>query len=76
MFSHEVVRTYFDQLHHIQTNVISLPTALDLMIFLNYEGQIDQKSDFEIRLFQELSDHVLSANFKPKELCFIWMYLR
>jgi len=73
-FSYNVVRVFFDQLHQVTTNKVSLLDALELMVFCNHEGQIDQKSDFEIRLYEELKHQILKKD--AKQLCFIWMYLR
>ena len=59
-FSYNVVRIFFDQLHQVTTNKVSLLDALELMVFCNYEGQIDQKSDFEARLYEELHHQILT----------------
>ena len=75
-FSYKVVRLFFDQLHDITSNEVSLLEALELMVFLNHEGQIDQKSDFETRLYEDLSDQILTKIEDRKELCYIWMFLR
>ena len=75
-FSYNVVRIFFDQLHHVTTNEVSLLDALELMVFCNHEGQIHQKSDFETRLYADLSDQILAVIKDPKELCFVWMFLR
>ena len=48
-FSFKVVRIFFDQLHGVRTNVISLEDALELMVFCNHLGQIDQKSNWFAR---------------------------
>ena len=71
-----MVKLFFDQLHDITTNEVSLLEALELMVFCNHEGQIDQKSDFETRLYADLSDQILTKIEDPKELCYIWMFLR
>ena len=75
-FSYNVVRVFFDQLHQVTTNKVSLLDALELMVFCNHEGQIDQKSDFETRLYEELRHQILTKMKDSKQLCFIWMYLR
>ena len=75
-FSYQVVRIFFDQLHGVTVNTISLTDALELMIFCNYEGQIDQKSDFETRLYNELCKKITDEIKDPVELCFIWLFLR
>ena len=89
-FSHKVVKLFFDQLHHVTTNEVSLIDALELMVFCNHQGQIDMNSEFETRLYQDLSDQIMMivatnhwksfdimANIKDsKELCFVWMSLR
>ena len=75
-FSYKVVRIFFDQLHHVTSNEVSLPDALELMVFCNHEGQIDQKSDFETQLYHDLLHQMLEKIEDSKQLCFIWMYLR
>ena len=71
-----MVRVFFDQLHGVQVNKVSLMDALELMLFCNYEGQIDQKSDFEIRLYDELCMKITDEIKDPVQLCFIWLFLR
>ena len=71
-----MVRIFFDQLHHVTTNEVSLLDALELMLFCNCEGQIDQKSDFETRLYEDLRRQILTKMNDSKQLCLIWMYLR
>ena len=70
------MRIFFDQLHGVTVNTISLTDALELMIFCNYEGQIDQKSDFETRLYDELCEKITDEIKDPVKLCFIWLLLR
>ena len=74
-FSSRVVKLFFDQLHQVTTNEVSLLDALELMVFCNHEGQIDQKSDFETRLYEDLLHQILTK-LNSKELCCIWIYLR
>ena len=75
-FSYKVVRVFFDQLHDVTTNELSLLDTLELMVFCNHEGQVDQKSDFETRLYEDLRHQILTNVTDSKQLCFIWMYLR
>ena len=75
-FSYKVVRLFFDQLHDETTNRISLLDALELMVMCNHQGQIDQKSDFETRLYKELRHQILTQIKDSKQLCHIWMFLR
>ena len=75
-FSYKVVRIFFDQLHHVTSNEVSLPDALELMVFCNYEGQIDQKSEFETQLYKDLRHQILAKIKDSRQLCFIWMFLR
>ena len=58
------------------TNEVCLIDALELMVFCNHQGQLDMKSDFETRLYQDLTDQILAKVKDSKELCFIWMFLR
>ena len=75
-FSFKVVRIFFDQLHGVQTNLISLEDALELMVFCNHLGQMDQKSDFETRPYDEMCESILDKIKNPKHLCLIWLFLR
>ena len=50
------VRKVFDLLHGLDVEKITLATAVEIMIFCNYDGKITQKSEFETNLFQTLSD--------------------
>ena len=75
-FSYNVVKVFFDQLHHVTTNEVSLIDALELLVFCNHQGQLDMKSGFETQLHEELSDQILAKMKNPKELCCIWLYLR
>ena len=75
-FSYNVVRIFFDQLHQVTTNEVSMLDALELMVFCNFDGQIDLGSDFETRLFDDIHHQLLRNIKNSKQLCFIWMYLR
>ena len=75
-FSYNVVRIFFDQLHGVKVNSISLIDALELMVFCNHLGQIDRKSDFETRLYDELCKNITDMINDPQKLCFIWLFLR
>ena len=75
-FSFNVVRIFFDQLHGVQTNTVSLEDALEIMVFCNHLGQIDRKSNFETRLYDELCKSIMDTIKVPKQMCFIWLFLR
>ena len=60
----------------MKTNKISLTDALELMVFCNHLGQIDQKSSFETRLYDELCKKITDEIKDPEQLCFIWLFLR
>jgi hypothetical protein len=46
------------------------------MVFCNHLGQIDQKSNFETRLYDELCKNITDDIKDPTKLCFIWLFLR
>ena len=71
-----MVRIFLDQLHGVRVNSISLTDALELMVFCNHLGQIDRKSDFETRLYDELCKSITDNIKDPQQLCFIWLFLR
>ena len=58
------------------TNEVSLLDALELMVFCNHEGQVDQGSEFETRLYEDLLGQILEKIKDSKQRCLIWMYLR
>ena len=60
----------------MKVNTISLVDALELMVFCNHLGQIDRKSDFETRLYDELCKKITDEIKDPEHLCFIWLFLR
>ena len=60
----------------MKTKKISLTDALELMVFCNHQGQIDQKSEFETRLYDELCKKVTDKIKDPKNLSLIWLFLR
>ena len=60
-FSYKVVKLFFDQLHHVTTIEVSLIDALELMMFCNHQGQMDMNSEFETRLYQDLSDQIMPS---------------
>ena len=64
------VRKVFDLLHGLDIEKITLATAVEIMIFCNYDGKITQKSEFETNLFQTLSDQIGNdfANAHPLTL--------
>ena len=70
------MRIFFDQLHGVKDNSISLVDALELMVFCNHEGQVDQKSEFETRLYDELCTKITDEINDPHQLSLIWLLLR
>ena len=60
----------------MKTNVISLTDALELMIFCNHLGQIDQESSFETKLYDELCKKITDGIKDSEQMCFIWLFLR
>ena len=60
----------------MRTNELSLTDALELMVFCNHLGQIDQKSNFETRLYDEICKKVIGVIKDPEQLCIIWLFLR
>ena len=61
-------------MHGLDVEKITLATAVEIMIFCNYDGKITQKSEFETNLFQTLSDLIgnfslTSDQFNPELSC-------
>ena len=53
-FDYATVRTMFDLLYLKVAESVDLKTILELMILLNNENQITEKSNFEVRLLEDI----------------------
>ena len=53
-FDYVTVRTMFDLLYLKVAESVDLKTILELMILLNNENQITEKSNFEVRLLEDI----------------------
>ena len=47
-----MINTFFNILHGIEQKDVPLAVALEMTIFLGYDGQLEQDSDMEIELFE------------------------
>ena len=53
-FGYVTVRTIFDLLYVQEAESVDLETILEVMIWLNFENQIAEKSVFEVRLLEDI----------------------
>ena len=53
-FDYVTVRTIFDLIYEKEAASIDLATTLELMVLLNYENQINEKSNFEVKLLEDI----------------------
>ena len=53
-FDYVTVRTIFDLLYLKEARSVDLETVLEVMIWLNFENQIAEKSNFEVRLLEDI----------------------
>ena len=53
-FGYVTVRTIFDLLHLKEAESVDLETVLEVMIWVNFENQIAEKSNFEVKLLEDI----------------------
>ena len=53
-FDYVTVRTIFDLLYLQEAESVDLETILEVMIWLNFENQIAEKSNFEVKLLEDI----------------------
>ena len=53
-FEYATVRTMFDLIYEKEADSIDLATMLELMVLLNFENQITEKINFEVKLLEDI----------------------
>ena len=71
-----MVKLFLDTLHGIVTNRVSLVVALELAIFLGFDGQLKQNSDLEMELFKNIVDQLKQRKMTKIENALIWLYVK
>ena len=63
------IRTVYDSLHGISKKVIPLSNAVEIMAYCLVDGKVEQESEFEMNLYNELLEQLreMKAGF-PKGL--------
>ena len=54
-FRYATIRTIFDYLHGIDFEDVELSVGIEILAWTNFEGQIDQESDAETKIFNEFA---------------------
>ena len=54
-FRYKTIRTIFNYLHGIDFEDVELSVGIEILAWTNFEGQIDEESDTETKIFNELA---------------------
>ena len=54
------IRTVYDCLHGISAEGIPLPNAIEIIAYCMVDGKLEQDSEFEINLYNDLVDQLKS----------------
>ena len=65
------IRKVFDSLHGITDNSIPLSNAVEIMAYCLVDGKVDQDSEFETELYNELVEQLreMKAGFYSLKTC-------
>ena len=63
-------------MHGIPITDITFVVALELAIFLGYDGQLKQNSDLEIELFTSIVEQMKKINMTKMENALVWLYVK
>ena len=74
--AHRVVRLFFDILHGIDRADVPMVDALEFAIFLGYDGQLEQKSGMETRLFRSVIEQLKKTEMTNTENALMWLYVK
>ena len=71
-----MISTFFNVLHGIEQKDVPLVVALEMAIFLGYDGQLKQDSVMEIELFQSTIDQLKNTKMSKIENALIWLFVK
>ena len=57
-FQKSSIRTVYDSLHGISNNKIPLSNAVEIMTYCLVDGKVEQQSEFEKNLYNELVEQL------------------
>lgn len=69
------VRLFFDILHGIN-QCVSLGDTLELGVLIGFDGQLKQKSDMEMSIFNSVLRHLVDEKLDGKEQALVWLYVK
>ena len=61
MFRKSSITKIYDALHGISTENIELSEVIEIMVYCVVDGKIDQKSEFECRLYEYLLEQLMNT---------------
>ena len=64
--------TILNPIYSLGSDQVKLETILELVIFIDYEGQLKQESLFEGRIHQDLVEILKSARVNETERVLMW----
>ena len=71
-----VVKTFLDILHGIKITDVTFMVALELAIFVGFDGQLKQDSAMEMELFASVIKQLKQANMTKIENALVWLYVK
>ena len=71
-----MVKLFFDILHGIKVSDVSFVVALELAVFLGFDGQLKQNSDLEMELFTNIVEKLKESNMTKMENALVWLYVK
>ena len=74
--SESVLKLFFDILHGIRVSDVTVIVALELAIFLGYDGQLKQNSDMEKELFTSTIEQLMKTKMTKVENALMWLYVK
>ena len=63
-------------LHGIKMSDVTFVVALELAVFLGFDGQLKQKSDLEMELFASIVEQLKKTNMTKIENALVWLYVK
>ena len=70
------MKLFFDILHGIRVSDVTIIVALELAIFLGYDGQLKHNSDMEKELFTSTIEQLMKTKMTKVENALMWLYVK
>ena len=70
------MKTFLDILHGLKITDVTLMVALELAIFVGFDGQLKQDSAMEMELFASVIKQLKKAKMTKIENALVWLYVK